>query len=594
MVTTADPNCLFVNDTYGMSGSHTNCTAANSDIANYDTANSSFGHAVEQPPANDTQLGTIAQQNGCLYSGPTTDRPVQVGGVGQMTVTSPDTPEGTQTVNGTNYTWDSNNIPSNVNYCPNDGSTAPLPSNGVVFVQNASAGTDPGLGQSLRRPHLQHRHQPSPPPGPPLRPTRCGRCTLKATVTSGSSTLDQRGHRGLQTDHEVNGQHTNTISTCTAAQSLTGGGHPGHQPPPTATATCSFTEASQRDRGLHRHLLGRQQHHHVPGQPRTTNTFTSSISYGPDAQVTAGGCNSCYYGQTSSPNAEGDAFVNGSLSGQLTIGTANNVIITGNLTYADCNWTTGQSGSSAPSQGLCPYNLAGANDVLGLIANQYVEVNRPLLTAGHRRSRRAAPPRRPPVIPPTEPTASPSMPPCWPSPSRSSSTTTRSGGSEGPLYVYGSIQQYARGPVGTFSGNSISSGYVKHYTWDPLLDFVSPPSYLAPSTPSWVLASVTTNAGAGSASVCPPLTGIYNGITNGVIQDGPAITNVLLNAATGACPTIRPLPHRRRSPASRPRPTSTASVTLNWTDPASNGGHDHQRLLGELQPCLLAAARTRA
>ena len=100
MVTTADPKCLFVNDTYGMSGSSNNCTRANSDIANYDTVNSSFGHAVEQPPANDTQLSTIAQQGGCLYSGPTTIVLSKVGGVGQMTVTSPDTPEGTQPGDG--------------------------------------------------------------------------------------------------------------------------------------------------------------------------------------------------------------------------------------------------------------------------------------------------------------------------------------------------------------------------------------------------------------------------------------------------------------------------------------------------------------
>src|SRR5581483_6425770 len=60
------------------------------------------------------------------------------------------------------------------------------------------------------------------------------------------------------------------------------------------------------------------------------------------------------------------------------------------------------------------------------------------------------------------------------------------GGVEGPLTVYGSIQQFARGPVGTFNNNTPSTGYEKHYTWDPLLDFLSPPSYLAPNTLSWV------------------------------------------------------------------------------------------------------------
>ncbi len=47
------------------------------------------------------------------------------------------------------------------------------------------------------------------------------------------------------------------------------------------------------------------------------------------------------------------------------------------------------------------------------------------------------------------------------------------------------------------------TGYIKHYTWDPLLDFISPPSYLVPSTASWVLQGISTNAGSPGQSVCP-------------------------------------------------------------------------------------------
>ena len=32
---------------------------------------STYGHAVEPPPQSNAQLGTIASENGCLYSGPT-------------------------------------------------------------------------------------------------------------------------------------------------------------------------------------------------------------------------------------------------------------------------------------------------------------------------------------------------------------------------------------------------------------------------------------------------------------------------------------------------------------------------------------------
>ncbi len=126
-VTTADPNCLFVDNNNGMSGSSANCTQASGEVALYDITNSSFGHTVETPPASDSQLGVIAGQNGCLYSGPTQiSLSTTSSGAGQMTVVSPDTIESTVNSNGTNYTWDNNNISANLNQCPNNG-TAPLP-----------------------------------------------------------------------------------------------------------------------------------------------------------------------------------------------------------------------------------------------------------------------------------------------------------------------------------------------------------------------------------------------------------------------------------------------------------------------------------
>jgi len=85
------------------------------------------------------------------------------------------------------------------------------------------------------------------------------------------------------------------------------------------------------------------------------------------------------------------------------------------------------------------------------------------------------------------------------------------GGGEGNLTVYGSVQQFARGPVGTFNSGSytLSSGYQKQYTWDPLLDFVSPPSYLVPSNAAWSVSSINSSAGNTSTSVCPALLPIY-------------------------------------------------------------------------------------
>ncbi len=75
------------------------------------------------------------------------------------------------------------------------------------------------------------------------------------------------------------------------------------------------------------------------------------------------------------------------------------------------------------------------------------------------------------------------------------------GGAEGQLTAYGSIQQFARGPVGVFSGSTIISGYSKYYTWDPRLELFAPPSYLQPGTQSWALASSSVNM----TQACPQL-----------------------------------------------------------------------------------------
>ncbi len=66
------------------------------------------------------------------------------------------------------------------------------------------------------------------------------------------------------------------------------------------------------------------------------------------------------------------------MPGLLTIGTANDIIIDGNLTYSDCTtWAT----PTAPNASACQYNGSGKDDALGLIAYNYVEVNHPIDTS---------------------------------------------------------------------------------------------------------------------------------------------------------------------------------------------------------------------
>ena len=58
-----------------------------------------------------------------------------------------------------------------------------------------------------------------------------------------------------------------------------------------------------------------------------------TCTYDTQTQAT---CPGCYEGQTSSPDTEGDAFVQGSLSGHLTVSANNDIVIDGPIKYADC------------------------------------------------------------------------------------------------------------------------------------------------------------------------------------------------------------------------------------------------------------------
>jgi hypothetical protein len=367
-VNTADPHCLFVNDGTGAvdNNSSPTCASLNSGVT-YTAAGSSFGHAIEPLPTDDSQLAAIAKQGGCYYEGPTTIAlSVTAGGTGQISVVSP------QTTNSGGV--DSMNLGVDTSTCRTDGTKTVLPANGVLYVNQAS-------------------------------------CT--STCVSGANPFDP-------------------------------------------------------------------------------NTNGSS-------QVQSN-CPNCYYGQSGSPDKEGDAFVsnatsNGGLSGQLTVAASNDVIIDGPISYYDCSWV------GTPSETLCNYNNSstGTNDTLGLIANNYVEVNRPVYNNSN--FSQAGNP-----LPACGSGGALAAPLCDPSTSTGSPTSSQgltidatllglsqsfvvnnynTSGNEGQLTVYGSIQQDARGPVGLVGG----TGYFKYYTWDPRLTLYGPPFYLTPGTPSWALDS---------------------------------------------------------------------------------------------------------
>ena len=555
-VHTADPNCLFVDDNNGMSGSDAGCTNANSQVELYDSANSTYHNAVEAPPQDDSQLATIAKEYGCLYSGPTQITLTTSGsGVGQMTVVSPETPE-SGGVDGDNDAANSNN-------CPNDniGQPVNLPTDGVVYVANSATsvvGTNP-FDDYIQNTVTNLTSSPAPSPGTAL--------TLTATVTSDSSQVPSAASVSFSQTVSTGGSGTSTavIPGCSSVSNWTAPTEVGTKW--SSSVTCPTTEAALGTNGFSAAYSGGTYTSSSQANLGQTYTLTPTGSYGANSQTNAGGCSNCYFGN-SNPDSAGDAFVSGSLSGELTIGTQNNVVIDGNLTYADCakspGWTTGASGEA---NSFCPYQVGGTNDSLGLIANEYVEVDHPVAA----------------------PVTGPVLAACGANPGPICDPSTGSGltidaavlalnesfvvnnsgvgGPEGPLKLYGSIQQFARGAVGSFNRltNTLASGYAKHYTWNPLLDFVSPPAYLVPSTAPWVLTSVNANGGEHPTTICPALNGPYN---NG---SPPVPITQYCSQATGGLPGYP----TTTAPDPPTNVTATAGIggtaTVTWTDPSNNG-----------------------
>ena len=260
----------------------------------------------------------------------------------------------------------------------------------------------------------------------------------------------------------------------------------------------------------------------------------------------------CYFGSTSTPDAEGDAFVSGSLSGLLTIGTSNDIFIDGNITYSHCTTWAGTAHESA-----CTYNGSGNDDSLGLIAYHYVEVNHPINTD----DATCTPGRNAinwysnaatcaamgsggsgvdssslnTLMPNCGANGAEPAPLCEPVNATgvgSSSSVIAdaailalsqsfgadnfgSGGQLGPLVVYGSIEQESRGAIAVEG----TSGWTKYYTWDPRLEIAAPPSYLTPGLDSYSLLSSSIS----SVLTCPTLTKAYSAPPD--------------NNATPACPT---------------------------------------------------------
>lgn len=144
-------------------------------------------------------------------------------------------------------------------------------------------------------------------------------------------------------------------------------------------------------------------------------------------------------------SSSGKVFVQGTVKGQVTVHSSDEVRITGDIAYSSN-----------------PRNNSNSTDLLGIVSegnvtvtsgaendsgNQDLQIDASILALG-----------------------------------QFTVQNYQSGSSRGTLNLYGGVQQQQRGPVGTFGGWRGPTGYSKAYTYDPRLANTFPPAYPRTST----------------------------------------------------------------------------------------------------------------
>ncbi|MFP4148932.1 MAG: hypothetical protein ACLFV0_05535 [Nitriliruptoraceae bacterium] len=180
----------------------------------------------------------------------------------------------------------------------------------------------------------------------------------------------------------------------------------------------------------------------------------------------------------------GDVFVWGELDTQLTIAAQNNINVIWDLTYQDGIWQDG-------------------TNILGLVADNFVQVRQPRWNnnSGDRpvAGRPPFPSNQPAGVPSGALFRDPEIHAAILSLERSFRVQNHDEISPlGDLIVRGSIAQRFRGPVGTGSATSSTTGFLKDYRYDERLRFISPPYFIDPVEAQYVTrnwAEVTTATG---------------------------------------------------------------------------------------------------
>jgi hypothetical protein len=161
----------------------------------------------------------------------------------------------------------------------------------------------------------------------------------------------------------------------------------------------------------------------------------------------------------------GDAFVQGTATGQVTVATANDIVVTGDL-----KTTT---------------NNLGGTDVIGLVANNYVWVHHPVDAAGDNLLSSANSVHE--IDAAILSVLHSFLVQDW----DQGAPLSTSGDQSSKLTVQGAIAQEFRGPVGTGSGSAVGTGYLKNYVYDPRLMTLPPPYFLKPVSAPWGVTKLT-------------------------------------------------------------------------------------------------------
>ncbi len=331
-----------------------------------------------------------------------------------------------------------------------------------------------------------------------------------------------------------------------------------------------------------------------------------------------------FVGLSAAQCMQGDAYIEGQLTGQLTVATQGNIIVTRDTTV---NCADTPSYSANPQNPSTEY-LSGPNaknpstitncaietypDVLGLVANVDVDLAYDPEGAG---SLAGTPPGAPGIglagICPNELLNSADLSPnngpnamvpadIWPSclvknpiidaavvaahgsfgVQESSNCPLLSGAQAAvcqqtngnALTLNGSDIGFYRGPFGLHSGTQAISGYNKVLSWDTRLQTAPPPAIVPQSSESWVVSSVTgcnaINPAIDTAGICSPfgspfgVTSSYGGTT--VPPTSSPGTIITLPTTTTSSTTTMPSTTTTTKPT-----TTTSSSTTTTTKPTT-------------------------